>query len=98
MKFPKIDKILAQTLFWAIPVAVVIMVFLGLTFVISWWLAFIIIYGLTVLFLHPVVKETAAFYGDNIDIGDITETAFDMLLEDEDETNKEVTLDDSLNY
>ena len=30
MKFPKIDKILAQTLFWAIPVAAVIMLFLGL--------------------------------------------------------------------
>ena len=75
MKFPKIDKILAQTLFWAIPVAAVIMLFLGLIFAISWWLAFIIIYGLTVLFLHPVVKETTEFYGDNIDIGDITETA-----------------------
>lgn len=98
MKFPKIDKILAQTLFWAIPIAVVIMLFLGLTFAISWWLAFIIIYGLTVLFLHPVVKETTASYGDNIDIGDITETALDMLLEDEDETDKEITLDDSPYY
>ena len=106
MKFPKIDKILAQTLFWAIPVAAVIMLFLGLTFAISWWLAFIIIYELafiiiyelTVLFLHPAVKETTASYGDNIDIGDITETALDMLLEDEDETDKEITLDDSIDY
>ena len=98
MKFPKIDKILAQTLFWAIPVATIIMLFLGLTFAISWWLAFIIIYGLTVLFLHPVVKETTEFYGDNIDIGDITETALDMLMEDEDETNEEITLDDSPYY
>ena len=98
MKFPKIDKILAQTLFWAIPVAAVIMLLLGLIFEISWWLAFIINYGLTVLFLHPVVKETTEFYGDNIDIGDITETALDMLLEDEDETDKEITLDDSPYY
>ena len=98
MKFPKIDKILAQTLFWAIPAATIIMLFLGLTFAISWWLAFIIIYGLTVLFLHPVVKETTEFYGDNIDIGDITETALDMLMEDEDETNEEITLDDSPYY
>lgn len=97
MKFPKIDKILAQTLFWAIPVATVIMLFLGLTFAISWWLAFIIIYGLTVLFLHPVVKETND-YGYDIDIGNITETALDMLWEDEDETDKEITLDDSLDY
>ena len=74
------------------------MLSLGLIFAISWWLAFIIIYGLTVLFLHPVVKETAEFYGDNIDIGDITETALDMLLEDEDETDKEITLDDSIDY
>ena len=98
MKFPKIDKILAQTLVWAIPVAVVIMLFLGLTFAISWWLAFIIIYGLTVLFLHPVVKETNASYGYDIDLGDITETALDMLLEDEDETDKKITLDDSPYY
>lgn len=98
MKFPKIDKILAQTLFWAIPVAVVIMLFLGLTFAISWWFAFIVIYGLTVLFLHPVVKEVTASYGDDIDIGNITETALDMLLEDEDETNEEITLDDSSYY
>ena len=98
MKFPKIDKILAQTLFWAIPVAVVIMLFLGLTFAISWWLAFIIIYGLTVLFLHPVVKETNESYGYDIDLGDITETALDMLLEDEDETDKKITLDDSPYY
>lgn len=98
MKFPKIDKILAQTLFWAIPIAVVIMLFLGLTFAISWWLAFIIIYGLTILFLHPVVKEATESYGDNIDIGDITETALDMLLEDEDETDKKITLDDSPYY
>lgn len=98
MKFPKIDKILAQTLFWAIPVAVVIMLFLGLTFTISWWLAFIIIYGLTILFLHPVVKEATESYGDNIDIGDITETALDMLLEDEDETNQKITVDDSPYY
>ena len=89
MKFPKIDKILAQTLFWAIPVAVVIMLFLGLTYAISWWLAFIIIYGLTILFLHPIVKEATASYGNDIDIGDITETAFDMLLEDEDEDREE---------
>ena len=98
MKFPKIDKILAQTLFWAIPVAVIIMLFLGLIFAISWWLAFIIIYGLTVLFLHPVVKETTTSYGYDIDIGDITETALDMLLEDEDEADKEITLDDSPYY
>lgn len=98
MKFPKIDKILAQTLFWAIPVAVVIMLFLGLAFAISWWFAFIIIYGLTILFLHPVIKEATASYGDNIDIGDITETAFDMLLEDENEANKKITLDDSIDY
>jgi membrane protein implicated in regulation of membrane protease activity len=98
MKFPQIDKTLAQTLFWAIPVAAVIMLFLGLTFAISWWLAFIIIYGLTVLFLHPVVKETTTSYGHDIDIGDITETALDMLLEDEDETNKKITLDDSIDY
>ena len=50
------------------------------------------------MFLHPVVKETTESYGDNIDIGDITETALDMLLEDEDETNKEITLDDSIDY
>lgn len=98
MKFPKIDKILAQTLFWAIPVAIVIMLFLGLTYAVSWWLAFIIIYGLTILFLHPVVKEATESYGDNIDIGDITETALDMLLEDEDETNQKITVDDSPYY
>ena len=98
MKFPKIDKILAQTLFWAIPVAVVIMLFLGLIFAVSWWLAFIIIYGLTILFLHPIVTKTTAFYGNNIDIGDITETALDMFLEDEDETDKKIALDDSIDY
>ena len=92
MKFPKIDKILAQTLFWAIPVAAVIMLFLGLIYVISWWLAFMIIYGLTVLFLHPVVKET------NTSIRDIVETTLNMLLEDEDETDKEIALDDSIDY
>lgn len=86
-------------MFWAIPIAIVIMLFLGLTYLISWWLAFILIYGLTILFLHPVVKETqnSCAY-DNIDIGDIMETALDMLLEDEDETDKEITLDDSPYY
>jgi hypothetical protein len=98
MKFPKIDKILAQTLFWAIPVAAVIMLFLGLIFAVSWWLAFIIIYGLTILFLHPIVTEITAIYGNNIDIGDITETALDMFLEDEDETDKKIALDDSIDY
>ena len=98
MKFPKIDKILAQTLFWAIPVAAVIMLFLGLIYAISWWLAFVIIYGLTILFLHPIVKETTASYGYDIDIGNITETALDMFVEDEDETDKKITLDDSLDY
>ena len=98
MKFPKIDKILAQTLFWAIPIAAVIMLFLGLIYAISWWLAFVIIYGLTILFLYPVVKETTTSYGYNIDIGDITETALDMFVEDEDETDKKITLDDSLDY
>ena len=98
MKFLKIDKILAQTLFRAIPVAAIIMLFLGLIFAVSWWLAFIIIYGLTVLFLHPVVKETTESYGDNIDIGYITETALDMLLEDEDETDKKIALNDSIDY
>ena len=98
MKFPKIDKILAQTLFWAIPITAVIMLFLGLIYAISWWLAFVIIYGLIILFLHPVVKETTTSYGYNIDIGDITETALDMFVEDEDETDKKITLDDSLDY
>ena len=98
MKFPKIDKILAQTLFWAIPVAAVIMLLLGLIFTVSWWLAFVIIYGLIVLFLHPVIKETTAFYGSNIDIGDITETILEIFVEDEDETNQKITLDDSIDY
>ena len=98
MKFPKIDKILAQTLFWAIPVAAVIMLLLGLIFAVSWWLAFTIIYGLIILFLYPVIKETTTFYGSNIDIENITETILDIFVEDEDETNKKITLDDSPYY
>lgn len=35
---------------------------------------------------HPVVKEIITSYGDNIDIRDITKTALDIFVEDEDET------------
>ena len=98
MKFPRIDTTLGWTILFSIPVALVIMIFFGLVYLVSWWAAFIILFGLTILFLHPVVKEITTT-GLTPDLDDVIETAIDMLTEeDEDETDKEITLDDSLDY
>ncbi len=98
MKFPKIETTLAWALLFSLPIAAVLMVFFGLIYLASWWAAFVIFFGLSILFLQPVLKEILS-RGLTPDMDDVIETAIDMLTEeDEDETNKEITLDDSLDY
>ena len=100
MKFPKVDVMLV----WAVAPSLVFATIATLIFAlfswISWWLVFLTFFIIFMLFVYPAIKLENDMWGDSKPgIANIIDNMVDLMTEeDEDETDKEITLDDSPYY
>ena len=97
MKFPKIDIMMVWSLAPSLLFATVATVIFALFSWISWWLVFFAFFIIFMLFVYPAVKlENDKYDDDKPDMFDIVDNMIELMTEeDEDETVKKITLDDS---
>lgn len=100
MKFPKVDVMLVWAVAPSLLFATIATLIFALFSWISWWLVFLTFFIIFMLFVYPAVKSENDMWGDSKpDIMNIVDNMVDLMTEeDEDETDKEITLDDSPYY
>ena len=100
MKFPKVDVMLVWAVAPSLLFATITTLIFALFSWISWWLVFLTFFIIFMLFVYPAVKLENDMWGDSKpDIMNIVDNMVDLMTEeDEDETDKEITLDDSPYY
>ena len=98
MKFPKIDIMMVWSLAPSLLFATVATVIFALFSWISWWLVFFAFFIVFMLFVYPAVKLENDRYNDNKPgMYTIMDNMIELMTEeDEDETNKKIALDDSI--
>ena len=100
MKFPKIDIMMVWSLAPSLLFATVATVIFALFSWIGWWLVFFAFFIIFILFVYPAVKLENDRYNDNKPVMyTIMDNMIELMTEeDKDETDKEITLDDSPYY
>ena len=100
MKFPKVDVMLVWAVAPSLLFATIATLIFALFSWISWWLVFFTFFIIFMLFVYPAVKLENDMWDDSKpDIMNIVDNMVDLMTEeDEDETDKEITLDDSPYY
>ena len=96
MKFPKIDIVMIWSLGPSLLFATVATSIIAIFHLISWWLVFITFFIIFMLFVYPAAKLEDDRCGDKPDMFDIVDNMVELMAQEgEDETVKQITLDDS---
>ena len=96
MKFPKIDIVMIWSLGPSLLFATVATSIVAIFHLISWWLVFITFFIIFMLFVYPAAKLEDDRWGNKPSTYEIIENMAELMTEeDEDETIKKITLDDS---